>query len=98
MQAKKENAEFVELVERNKVEKHINERKKRKDNPSITDTTITVTPTTTTGNNSIAGKETNMIKKPRIFHQNKLISQRHGDDIHTIDKSILHNIMTNKKS
>ena len=39
-----------------------------------------------------------MTKKPRIFHQNKLISQRHSDDIHTIDKSVLHNIMSKKRS
>lgn len=81
VQAKKDNAEFAELVERSKVEEHVQKRKKKRQS------TDEAAPTDAQESGG---------KKQRLFHQNKPIGKLHGEDIARIDSGVLKSILTAK--
>ena len=81
VQAKKDNADFADLVERSKIEEHVQQRKKKRQDTEDS-----------TGINE-EGKDK---KQQRLFHQHKPIGKLQGEDFSRIDSGVLKSILTTK--
>jgi ESF2/ABP1 family protein len=82
MQAKRNNAEFVELVEKSKQQKHIEERKRKRTQPSD----AREKPTTD-------APETVVKRK---FRQVSAIAVKQGENVNKVDKKLLSNVFAKK--
>lgn len=86
MQAKKTNAEMAELIEKTKVQKHIDERK-RKRSEEGDDTNRASTPSASESMKKIA----------RSFKQNKVLGEQYGEKETKVDPRFLTSVFAKSK-
>lgn len=85
MQSKRENAEFVELVEQTKGQKHVEQRKEKRK--------LQRTESGDGGGDSM----TDGIKKVRSFRQDRLLGTKDAGSRHKVDAEVIGNIFAGKK-
>lgn len=83
LEAKRSNAEIVEQFEKNRVQQHIAERKKRKADPSVTGA----------GDNDSSGSRSELKRK---FRQKKVIANSYGERQHKAKPALLAKVFSSK--
>lgn len=74
LQAKRQNAEFIELVEKSKVEEHVQERKKKRRKEGEVGVSAA-------GGGAAEVGESKKEKKARSFRQHQAIAIQHGESV-----------------
>ena len=82
MQSKRLNAEFIELVEQTKAQKHVEERKEKRKLKQMQDAHI-----------GESDNQTENIKKVRSFHQGKLLGTRDAGSRNKVHSEVIENIL-----